>query len=284
MIVNSKNEELRSINGDSGSPIRFSYYTKKLPKFLSSNPSGNLLMSQSMGMELIQLDPADYKALFGGDWGGSALPPEGLPPPLQDQSLWVPQGVACTLAARGALNLAKEIYKFWVNRGNGMSLSVVIPGGTCSTGFLVHHALKKIEQTTKPLDIDVVVVPCVGDEGYAYRQMQGLKSQLGEQGLTTPLILPASPASGQHQTQQGYFSFARPHKEVYQAFSELQNVGVPVDLIYGASAWAILFRHLRQADHRQDSFFAVRSILYVHSGGLEGVDSQLQRYQHAGLI
>jgi len=39
---------------------RFVYYTKKLPKFLRKTPSGNLFRAQLLGMELVEVSPAEY--------------------------------------------------------------------------------------------------------------------------------------------------------------------------------------------------------------------------------
>lgn len=68
---------------------RFVYYTKKLPRFLRNQPSGNLFRAKSLGMELVELSQDDYANWFGGDYGGSPTPPFGLDPPLQGDSLWV---------------------------------------------------------------------------------------------------------------------------------------------------------------------------------------------------
>ena len=69
--------------------IRFIYYTKKLPKFLRNQPSGNLFRAMSLGMELVQLTHQEYSDLFESNWGGSPDPPVGLDPPIQGDSVWV---------------------------------------------------------------------------------------------------------------------------------------------------------------------------------------------------
>jgi hypothetical protein len=68
---------------------QFVYYTKKLPRFLKDQPSGNLFRALSLGMELVELPPQEYQRLFGGDWGGNPVPPQDLPPPVMGSSLWV---------------------------------------------------------------------------------------------------------------------------------------------------------------------------------------------------
>lgn len=68
---------------------RFRYYTKKLPRFLRNQPSGNFFRAQLLGMELMELTPTEYRELFESDWGGRPDPPLGLDPPVPGDSLWV---------------------------------------------------------------------------------------------------------------------------------------------------------------------------------------------------
>ena len=106
-IVNSKNikKEHEKANIDKGTNTdpsfpseggtekegkkRFVYYTKKLPRYLRKQPSGNLLRSLSLGMELVELSHEKYQHLFGGYDGGSPSPPPELEPPCPGNSLWV---------------------------------------------------------------------------------------------------------------------------------------------------------------------------------------------------
>lgn len=68
---------------------RFVYYTKKLPRFLRNQPSGNLFRAKTLGMEIKELSQQEYGDIFGGDNGGSPTPPLGLCPPVVGGSLWV---------------------------------------------------------------------------------------------------------------------------------------------------------------------------------------------------
>ena len=67
------------------------------------------------------------------------------------------------------------------------------------------------------------------------------------------------------------------------------DYGVVLDLLYGAPAWTILLRHWNTPISPDLIFdlnnpIAGREILYVHSGGLEGINSQLLRYKYNGLV
>jgi hypothetical protein len=68
---------------------RFVYYTKKLPRFLRNQPSGNLFRALTLGMELVECTHQEYSDLFDSDWGGSPEPPLGLSPPVLGNSMWV---------------------------------------------------------------------------------------------------------------------------------------------------------------------------------------------------
>jgi hypothetical protein len=77
------------IEDSKGNKRRFVYYTKKLPRFLRNQPSGNLFRALALGMELVELTQQEYVDLFDSYWGGSPEPPLGLDPPASGDSLWV---------------------------------------------------------------------------------------------------------------------------------------------------------------------------------------------------
>lgn len=290
---------------------RFVYYTKKLPRFLRNQPSGNLFRATLLGMELVELSSDDYSSLLGSEWGGRSSCGDTLDPPVPGDSVWIPQGGACGMAVAGTRALAQEILDFWTEHGAKQPLSVCIPGGTCSTAVLVHRALKDLQANAVPddekLDIEVVVIPCVGDEAYARRQMMCLNSQVF--GASSPSRLDDIPAvlrptplkTGQRTSHANnkelseYFRFGEPDASILCTFRELRDEhDLVLDLLYGAPAWTVMFRHwtsssslgaataVRKFD--PDSPMDGRRIMYVHSGGLEGINSQMLRYKYKNLI
>lgn len=186
--------------------------------------------------------------------------------------------------------MANEIVSFWSTEGKGMPLSVVVPGGTCTTALLLSREINGILKGREVghndnedfLDIEVVVVPCVGDAGYAMRQMRALDLSTGGSGrddipqILTPL------------RRKRYFTFGEPNAEILGTFLEMKDdFDVYLDLLYGAPAWNIILQHWEAAKYGNDSNpspIKGRQIMYVHSGGLEGISSQLTRYKHKGLI
>ena len=307
-IVNSKNvnddvDSASSSNAQmAAAKKRFVYYTKKLPRYLRQQPSGNFLRAKSLGMELVELPPWRYDELFGGESGGSATPPAQLEPPasavdgvkaqVDDNDstlscLFVPQGGASGVASRGARLQAQEIVEFWHRNGKGLPLAVCLPGGTCTTALLLHRELNNILNSRRqnhehPLDIQVVVIPCVGGDEYAQRQMSSLDVAVGGDGKDLPAILKPT------ETNR-YYRFGNPDLDIIETYKELkEEYGILFDLLYGAPAWTILLRHwsdkTAQNSHNSESPIAGRQIMYVHSGGLEGISSQLTRYKHKGLV
>ena len=269
---------------------RFVYYTKKIPRYLRQNPNGNLLRAMALGMDIRTLSHDKYDNLFGGLHGGSVMAPADLDPPLPGRSLWIPQGGACSIAKPGIDVLAKEIVDFWSTNGKGMPLSVCLPGGTCTTALLLHRSIDSIlkqwqKEEKDVLDIRVVVIPCVGDDEYAMRQMTSLnKSISGEKGRVEdmPWILKPRMDGSARRRSTGYFTFGEPSKAIIDTFDEMnEEYGLFLDLLYGAPAFNLLLQHWSLRDACP---IAGRQIMYIHSGGLEGVASQLTRYKHKGLI
>ena len=260
---------------------RFVYFTKKLPRFLRKQPSGNLFRAQSLGMELRELSNDEYNDLFGGDAGGSLSPPALLNPPDPEESVWIPQGGASDVAITGTRQLGREILAYWSKVGRGRPLSVVIPGGTCSTAALLHWAIQNSTSGSDcTIDINVVVIPCVGDASYARRQMASLYKQLGIES-DLPLILPPSPLDG---IGDNYFTFGEPDVAILETFTRMRDENsLVLDLLYGAPSWTILLRHLKPSQSSK-SLLSGRELMYVHSGGLEGINSQLLRYKYKGII
>ncbi len=297
-------------------PVRFVYYTKTLPRFLRKQPNGNFFRALSLGMELVEVSQEDYANMFehGVDMELDGMPPMEAP---CENALWVPQGGAFPPARQGAQRLAQEIVDYWSDASRrDKPLTVCVPGGTCTTAVLLHHELQKLllpEQIndnddldwnsddnehedndvyqSATMDIRVVVVPCVGDAAYARRQMMSLSSQIGASPENIPTILQPQPEEDPNAKNNKYFSFGKPDKTILETFQQLQDdSNLWVDLIYGAPSFAILFRHWQSNQKSPDVGFDPtrplegRELMYVHSGGLEGVNSQMLRYKHNGLV
>ena len=303
--------QLSSISSSATKRKRFVYYTKRIPRYLRNNPSGNFFRAKSLGMEIIELTNDEYQGFFSTTTGGRQRAPVGIDPPVDGDSLWVPQGGACGVAVPGGNMLAKEIVLFWLLEGKGRPLSVCVPGGTCSTAVLLHKEIKRLIATDKlDLDIEVVVVPCVGNDAYARRQMMALNVETGGQSdeAELPYVLRSAPTNGGPRSpkpdeKRKYFLFGEPNVDILNTFQEMRDRnGILVDLLYGAPSWTIMLRHWNDRTEtitndgkdntdepkgeqtKSGDPLVGREIMYVHSGGLEGINSQMMRYRHKGML
>lgn len=289
-MSNGSEDDVDSLHyDDQGKPKkRFIYYTKSIPRYLKNNPNGNFLRALALGMEVKTLRHDEYSRLFGGLHGGSVMAPADLEIPVPGNSLWMPQGGACGLAQPGSDELAREIVEFWHSNGKGMALAVCLPGGTCTTALLLHRSIQKLlkQNEYKALDIRVVVIPCVGDDEYALRQMVQLDKTVGGNGSDMPWILrPRSDVEygSPRRKAGGYFIFGRPSAAILETFDEMNEEGLNLDLVYGAPAFKLLLQHWKVRDD-PNCPISDRAVMFVHSGGLEGISSQLTRYKHNGLL
>jgi len=200
------------------------------------------------------------------------------------------------VACLGAKVLAKEIVDFWSSEGKNSSrpVLVILPGGTGTTALLLNREIKAIN--TSGTEISVAVVPCVGDDSYLRRQMMALDISTGGTGSekNLPEIIGPNPTCSIQSSKEGaYFVFGKPSRCILETFSEMATYGVPLDLLYGSPTWAILLRYwgldtlidCSKLEHDKSfNMIKGKTLMYVHSGGMEGIASQMNRYKREGLI
>lgn len=162
----------------------------------------------------------------------------------QGKTLIIPQGGADPLAEQGIVILAEEI-KQWQTEQGIKDLHVVTPSGTGTTAFYLAKHLPNIQ---------ILTTASVGDNAYLTQQM----SQLGNVPSNLKLLEPMRK-----------YHFAKPYPEFLETYQSLKQAGIEFDLLYAPLIWQTLL------NHKQD---IQGTVLYVHSGGLLGNDSMLQRY------
>ena len=252
---------------------RFVYFTKPVPRWLRAAPSGNLARALSLGAELVELAPSEYSALFEDH--GTLLPACAPRPPatlLDEGALWVPQGGAAPSAEEGVAALARELVEWWEDSppSRAESVDVVVPSGTGTTAlFLARHLAARAEMR-------VWAVPCVGDGAYLRAQMRALDLATGGDGAALPRTL-TSPSSTKPPR------FGALSREALAVWSECGRADLPVDLLYAPLAIRVVLETLlsESGDAPRE---AERATLYLHTGGLEGLESQLDRYRRAGML
>lgn len=161
-------------------------------------------------------------------------------------TLVISQGGADEIAKEGVYKLAGEI-NTWKKEKQLDSLSVVLPSGTGTTALYLNELLDD--------DIVVYTSVLVGDEAYQLEQWKRLSKG------PYPEIF----------TSKKKQRFAKPYDEYLEIHQELQDsTGITFDLIYAPRTWIEMFDNLDESEN----------ILYIHTGGVSGNATMLERYKY----
>jgi len=177
---------------------------------------------------------------------------ESIKESISNDEIFVPQGGAASIASEGVKVLAEEILEWKESRGVD-SFTVATPSGTGTTALYLAKYL--------PKSVDVVTTPVVGDAQILHAQW----AKLHKEGDPLPKILDGF---GKHP-------FAKPHPAFLETWISLKNSGIEFDLIYAPRMWIEL-------ELAYESFR--KPLLYIHSGGVSGNESQLDHYIFKGLL
>ena len=151
----------------------------------------------------------------------------------------VDQGGADRSALEGLSVLAEEI------REEQLDVSAVAtPSGTGTTALFLAVALPELK---------VYTTPSVGDAAYLREQMLALHSKIPENLI---ILEP-----------QRKYHFAKLYREFLDIYKKTKSAGITFDLLYAPALWLAL---LEQTSEK---------ILYIHSGGVSGNRSMLERYK-----
>ena len=160
------------------------------------------------------------------------------------------------------------------------------------TGTMALFAARYLALSTAGIGdtkIEVVAVPCVGRADDLMTDMKQLDSVTGGYGvyptvLDTPICSPSSkPSHVRKNVKEAKYKFGKPSKHLYSIWKQLvADSGVEFDLIYAPRAFDILQKN-RYFDNEYNNNSEC-NLIYYHCGGLEGNESQLQRYRDAKII
>lgn len=161
---------------------------------------------------------------------------------LDEQTLLVEQGGASRLAQEGLGVLAEEIKE--QSKEEKLEIdAIATPSGTGTSALFLAKMLPEYR---------VYTTPSIGDSKYLKEQMLAL----GEIPSNLTILEP----------KQKYH-FAKPYREFYEIYEKLLNAGVEFDLLYAPAMWLVL---LEQTQER---------VLYIHSGGVSGNATMIERYK-----
>ncbi|TYZ61038.1 hypothetical protein PybrP1_012127 [[Pythium] brassicae (nom. inval.)] len=252
--------------------VPFSYLSR-LPAAATTSSSGNLQLALALGMRHVALSPPEYAALAASTTELAARGARCCA--AGERAVLIPQGAAFAQARDGLAQLAHELNAYVAARG-GQRFSVVVPCGTGTTALYLAQHLNDAAQ--------LFAVPCVGDAAYLAQQFQdlverdaGLRAQRATRTLTLPTIL-----APRRKARFGRLAWplVAMHRELLDA------TGIEFDLNYGAFAWHTMFDAegdalalLRGAG---DGSSPPREVLYVHTGGVSGNATMLERYLAKG--
>ncbi|MEA3521970.1 MAG: pyridoxal-phosphate dependent enzyme [Campylobacterota bacterium] len=169
---------------------------------------------------------------------------------VNNHEVLIPQGGADKIAQSGVAVLADEI-KLFQEQNAIDNLNIITPSGTGTTAYY----LAKEMPTNR-----ILTTPVVGDAEYLYVEMKAL----GDIPNNLHVI----------NTDKRY-RFAKPYREYYQIYQELKEYGIEFDLIYAPKMWLAFLENIESFDG---------DFLYVHSGGVSGNETMLQRYKFKGIV
>jgi len=224
--------------------LKFDYYGKPLPLFLKKNPTGNYKYALEMGMNYFELP--DYEDFFQ-----KMSSPEKNYNDLGNDTLLIRQGGAEKEAEYGVKKMAVEIMQ-WAKENSIKELSVFIQSGTGTTALYLQ----------KHVNFKVYTTPNIGNSEYLIKQFALLENDASEY----PVIL---------ETRKKYV-FGKPYKEYYDIWKEIsEENNIEFELLYDPKTLIALAEHNDKIKGE---------IMYIHSGGIVGNESMLQRYRYKGLI
>jgi len=157
---------------------------------------------------------------------------------LDEKIFIIDQGGAVNEARDGLKVLSNEIREQCCD-----TKALCTPSGTGTTALFLAMNLPEYK---------VYTTPCVGDEEYLRTQMLSLVKELPKN------LVILKPKKKYH--------FASLYENLYKMYKKTLEAGIEFDLLYAPAMWECL---LEQTSEK---------VLYIHSGGVSGNSSMLQRY------
>jgi len=166
----------------------------------------------------------------------------------QADTLLIRQGGADEYARDGLKILADELNEFSKASKLKNPVAITSSGTGTTAGYLSEY-----------LDFECLTTPCVSNADF-------LNSEFERLGVTKkPIIM---------ETKEK-IAFAALHPKLLSIYTKLLEADLEFDLIYDAKCWLAISENLK--------FFEGRDVIFVHSGGTLGNETQLARYAHKGL-
>jgi 1-aminocyclopropane-1-carboxylate deaminase/D-cysteine desulfhydrase-like pyridoxal-dependent ACC family enzyme len=146
----------------------------------------------------------------------------------------------------GAVSEAKvglEVLASEIIEQNPDVKSLATPSGTGTTALFLALSLPEYK---------IYTTPCVGDVEYLKEQMRALHEIPDNLFILKP---------------EKKYHFAKPYLQYLEMYEKLLACGIEFDLLYAPGMWKCLLEQTSE------------EILYIHSGGVTGNESMLERYE-----
>jgi 1-aminocyclopropane-1-carboxylate deaminase len=261
--------------------VQFIYYTARpVPQHVRRQTSGNFYDATRASMEVRHVPSEIFEKVFKEDPFTSPLVymSKDISHLSEDQVLYIPQGGAWSGAEEGIRELANELDVQLRNLRDLGKLSfpykrpVVFLGS--GTGTTALYLAKNLAQVAR-----IIAVPVAGSSEYLVRQMRMLD---GTSGTAEPVTSP-SEFSGFPEVIRPRIrsTFADIRVEKLAMWTEMERAGggrIHFDLVYGPPAWEEVWLALDEGRLQRDC-----DIVFLHTGGLEGNQSMLNRFSFKGL-
>lgn len=169
----------------------------------------------------------------------------------QEDSLFIRQGGAEVFAKEGMRRLSQEIVAF-CQKADFKHMGIYLSSGTGTSAFYLACHLDS--------RFTIYTTACVGNSDYLKKQM----SKLG----TIPCNLKVL------ETRQRYH-FAKPHPNLLSIYHVLESQGIAFDLLYDCVMWQAIADNLASLPPHPH--------LFIHTGGIEGNPTMLERYGYNNL-
>jgi 1-aminocyclopropane-1-carboxylate deaminase len=166
----------------------------------------------------------------------------------EPETVVIRQGGADEYAREGLKLLADELNDFARLHNLKNPVAITSSGTGTTAGYLSDY-----------LDFECLTTPCVSNAEFLNGEFERL-------GVTKkPTVLETGDK----------IAFAAPHPKLLATHKELLAAGLEFDLIYDAKCWLAIVENME--------YFEGRDVIFVHSGGVLGNETQLARYAHKGL-
>ena len=225
---------------------RFTYITKVLSSTLKHNLEGNLKCALEDGMELFEVPHEQYREVVESLYGPTPHAGFGR----EEGDLVLAQGGADLGAREGIESLAEEI-AHWQQTHNIKKLTVVTPSGTGTTAYFLAVLLP---------GVTVITTALIGSRTYLFEQMD---------------FLGVIPENLRVIETEKKYRFAKIYPEYLTLYQMFLAQGVEIDLLYAPKMLTALSETLASIEGE---------ILYVHSGGVQGNSTMLERYRYKGML